>query len=89
LFVGNAIGQAANGLTNYTAGTYVGIASSSVSGGSPCVINVIGSSATVSGAAPGSGYAIQTIGGLVPVTTLTLGTYAGVSTASNTILLKG
>jgi hypothetical protein len=89
LFIGNAIGQAANGLTNYTSGTYVGIASASVSGGSPCVINVIGSSATVSGAAPGSGYAIQTIGGLVPVTTLTLGTYAGVSTASNTILLKG
>lgn len=89
LFIGNQIAQAANGLSNFTNGTYVGIANSSVSAGSPCVISIIGSQATVSGAVPGTGYAVQTIGGLAPTSTLTLGTYAGVGIASNTVLLKG
>jgi hypothetical protein len=79
----------ANGTTNLTATNYVGIAAGNVSSGALATINVLGSTATVAGVVAGTAYAVQPVGGLVPVTSLTLGTFAGVGIASNTLLLKG
>lgn len=79
----------ANGSTNVTAGNYVGIASANASAGAACTINVLSSTATVTGAIAGQLYAVQDVGGLVPVTSLTLGKFVGVGIAANTLLLKG
>jgi len=77
------------GVTNLGTGNYVGIAQNSASASGTVTINVIGSTASISGLTPGSNYGVLSVGGLAPVTSLTLGTYAGVATTNATLLLKG
>lgn len=90
--VGNGsttVGIAKVGATNLGTGNYVGIAQNAASLGGTVTINVIGSTASISGLTPGSNYGVLSIGGIAPVTSLTLGQYAGIATTNATLLLKG
>lgn len=86
---GTTLGVAKLGTTNLGTGNYVGIATNAASVGGTVTINTIGNTATITGLTPGSNYAVLNIGGLSPVTALTLGQYAGVAIGATTLLLKG
>lgn len=77
------------GTTNLGTGNYVGIATNAASVGGTVTINTVGNTATIAGLTPGSNYAVLNVGGLGVVTSLTLGTYAGVAISATTLLLKG
>jgi hypothetical protein len=86
---GSTVGIAKVGASNLGTGNYVGIAQNAASGSGTVTVNVIGSVASISGLTAGSNYGVLSIGGLAPVTSLTLGQYAGIATTNATLLLKG
>lgn len=86
---GSQFGIGKVGVTNLGTGNYVGIAQNAASVGGTVTINVVGSTASISGLTAGSNYGVLSVGGLAPVTSLTLGTYAGIATTNATLLLKG